>query len=273
MRCVCGCGELVPHAGRYLETACRVRAYRRRQRHVIKPLPQAVLERAGVSAGEAVTQVLTVTDVPGVTGPAAVTGSAGVTRARPVTAAGAVAVRSSVTGARVAPVELERDAHFGFADPVYPGCAYLYREQPYCCEVNHPILVGSLCATYPDGWALCTGSRSLQDVLAMCPAGVRVGIWHRPGPGRRNARPRTWEAVIICGGRWRRDTQVPDHLECGAPVVPGFHGAKPLAFSVWVFALLGARATDVLDDLFPGSGAVSRAWQRYALEAVTPSTG
>ena len=31
----------------------------------------------------------------------------------------------------------------------------------------------------------------------------------------------------------------------------------------WIFTLLGAEPGDTLDDLFPGSGAVSRAWAAY----------
>ena len=41
-------------------------------------------------------------------------------------------------------------------------------------------------------------------------------------------------------------------------------GTKPAAFCRWVFALLGAAPGDSLDDLFPGSGAVGRAWAAYA---------
>ena len=45
-------------------------------------------------------------------------------------------------------------------------------------------------------------------------------------------------------------------------------GMKPPEFAVWMFAQLGARAGDALDDLYPGSGAIGRAWQLYAsLEA------
>ena len=37
-------------------------------------------------------------------------------------------------------------------------------------------------------------------------------------------------------------------------------GAKHAAVCRWIFTLLGAAPGDTLDDLFPGSGAVSRAW-------------
>ncbi len=44
-------------------------------------------------------------------------------------------------------------------------------------------------------------------------------------------------------------------------------GAKPAAVCRWIFGLLGAAPGDSLDDLFPGSGAVSRAWAAYTAEA------
>lgn len=43
---------------------------------------------------------------------------------------------------------------------------------------------------------------------------------------------------------------------------------KPPEFSVWMFRLLGARRGDELVDLFPGSGAVTRAWERYTAPGV-----
>jgi hypothetical protein len=54
---------------------------------------------------------------------------------------------------------------------------------------------------------------------------------------------------------------------CGVtPVttVPGrVIGAKPAAVCRWIFDLLGAAPGDTLDDLFHGSGAVTRAWAAY----------
>ena len=44
---------------------------------------------------------------------------------------------------------------------------------------------------------------------------------------------------------------------CGTP------GAKPAVFARWVFDLLGAAPGDALDDLFPGSGAITRAWATF----------
>jgi hypothetical protein len=77
-----------------------------------------------------------------------------------------------------------------------------------------------------------------------------------------------WEPVIYCGGRLvassRLDDRRVDSLVCGVSALttlPGrVTGAKPAAFCRWVFGLLGAAPGDSLDDLFPGSGAVTRAW-------------
>lgn len=41
-------------------------------------------------------------------------------------------------------------------------------------------------------------------------------------------------------------------------------GSKPAAFARWVFELLGAQPGDELDDLFPGSGGIGRAWRNYS---------
>lgn len=50
-------------------------------------------------------------------------------------------------------------------------------------------------------------------------------------------------------------------------------GRKPLAFSVWLFALLGMRPGDELVDLFPGSGAVSAAWRAVSSGAALGDGG
>ena len=38
----------------------------------------------------------------------------------------------------------------------------------------------------------------------------------------------------------------------------------------WIFTLLGACPGDILDDLFPGSGAVARAWAAYTGQQPSP---
>ncbi len=187
-----------------------------------------------------------------------------------------------------------RSLRLAYADPAYPGNAWLYRGHPdYGGEVDHAALIARLAAY--DGWALSTSAAVLPAVLALCPPGVRVAAWHRGARITRGRYPLSaWESVIYTGGRQlppepsRRsptDTTAALSLEPSptsasdvsarrldslvhtpAPLLtlPGrVTGTKPAAFCRWVFTLLGAAPGDSLDDLFPGSGAVSRAWAAY----------
>jgi len=177
-----------------------------------------------------------------------------------------------------------RALRLAYADPPYPGKAWLYRGHPdYAGEVDHAALIGRLVLEY-DGWALSTSAAALPAVLALCPPGVRVAAWHRgerPTPSRwpLNA----WEPVIYRGGRpadpSRADvveTRRVDSLVCGVSpltTLPGrVTGTKPAAFCRWVFGLLGAAPGDTLDDLFPGSGAVTRAWAAYTADTSRSDT-
>jgi hypothetical protein len=161
-----------------------------------------------------------------------------------------------------------RPLRLAYADPPYPGKAWLYRDHPdYRGEVDHAALLAQL-AGY-DGRALSTSAEALPEVLALCPPGARVAAWHR---GERPTRSRwplhAWEPVIYCGGR-QLDTGArrADSIVCGVGplgTLPGrVIGAKPAAVCRWIFRLLGAGPGDTLDDLFPGSGAVTRAWAVY----------
>lgn len=159
---------------------------------------------------------------------------------------------------------------FAYADPPYPRQAKRwYGSHPdYAGEVDHAELVGRLCEAYPDGWALSTSAVSLQAVLAVCPAGVRVAAWNNTNsspPGNLGDWWWSWEPVIICGGRrgGRGGPPVRNVLSCGTGAAGRFPGGKPEAFCRWMFGLLGAQVGDELDDLFPGSGAVGLAWERY----------
>ena len=160
-----------------------------------------------------------------------------------------------------------RSLRLGYADPPYPGKAWLYRGHPdYAGEVDHQALIARL-GSY-DGWALSTSAEALPSVLALCPPRVRVAAWHR---GERTTRSRYplngWEPVIYSGGRQIPGERRADSIVCGpAPVrtLPGrVIGAKPAAVCRWIFGLLGALPGDTLEDLFPGSGAVTRAWLAY----------
>ena len=153
---------------------------------------------------------------------------------------------------------------FAYADPPYPGQA---RKHYQCAEVDHGELIARLVRDYPDGWALSTNSTTLRDVLALCPAGVRVGAWVKPfAIFKPNVNPAyAWEPVIFTGGRKRARTEATVRDWCSANVTlrRGTSGAKPDAFCFWLFDLLGMEPGDEFHDLFLGSGAVSRAWEAW----------
>jgi hypothetical protein len=98
-----------------------------------------------------------------------------------------------------------------YADPPYPGkSARYYRDHPdYAGEVNHAELIERLVEF--DGWALSTSASALPDILALCPAGVRVAAWVRGGRGEPDGPLNIWEPVIYFGGRARpeRDALLP----------------------------------------------------------------
>jgi hypothetical protein len=166
---------------------------------------------------------------------------------------------------------------FAYADPPYPGMSehYYGDHQDFAGEVDHRQLVRRLLRDFPDGWALSTSSATLHHVLRLCPPEVRVGAWIRPMTHTRGLkRPRkAWEPVIFFRGR-ERPPDAPLLLDwIYAPIIDwakypgGVIGMKPPEFSWWMFDCLGAQAGDELVDVFPGSGAVTRAWERYQLEA------
>lgn len=161
---------------------------------------------------------------------------------------------------------------FAYADPPYLGCAAFYRglhpdAMDYDDPETHRALIARLCDEFPDGWAMSLTSTTLRTILPMCPADARVGAWVKPfcsfKPGVNPAY--AWEPVIFRGGR-KRDRTEPttrDYCAVGITLKKGLVGAKPFAFSHWIFALLGADPEDEFVDLFPGTGAVGDAWRSH----------
>lgn len=166
---------------------------------------------------------------------------------------------------------------FAYADPPYPGTAKKwYGDQPtYAGEVDHAELVASLGAGGYAGWALSTSSRALSDVLPLCPPGARVCAWVKPigVSGDTYGLHSTWEALIVVGGRKRRPG-IRDWLRAmparGWGTLPG---RKPIAFCAWLFDCLGMEPGDTLVDMFPGTGAVSRAWVELSSRSVGVADG
>ena len=169
----------------------------------------------------------------------------------------------------------DRPLRLAYADPPYLGLARrYYGDQPsFAGEVDHSELVSRL-ATY-DGWALSCSSASVPAIAALLVAQdltARLAIWHRRpaphptaglitayegvfyGPARRVARgSRGPMTDVLLGVEGRPRPTLPSSVI----------GMKPPAFLVWVFGLIGARPGDTLDDLYPGSGMVGRAWAGY----------
>lgn len=155
-----------------------------------------------------------------------------------------------------------RPLRLAYADPPYPGrSARYYSAHPdYAGEVDHAALIAQLAEF--DGWALSTSADALQDVLPLCPAGVRVAAWHRGERPHRGAQGplSAWEPVIYFGGRPDlapylsraaesdasradlHDTSPPGHHD-GYPSAPAHHDASTAAQHD---GLPGVRRTDSL---------------------------
>jgi hypothetical protein len=153
---------------------------------------------------------------------------------------------------------------FAYADPPYIGQAKRHYGAS-AREVNHRLLIDYLDGF--DGWALSLSSPTLRTVLPMCPDAVRVMAWVKPfcsfKPGMNPAY--AWEPVIVKVGRklGRDIDTVRDYVSANITLQKGVSGAKPEAFCHWVFDVMGMDTGDEFEDVFPGSGAVSRALRTW----------
>ena len=161
---------------------------------------------------------------------------------------------------------------FAYADPPYLGQARKhYGSHPdYDGEVDHAGLLERL-AGY-DGWALSLSVKSLREILPLCPPDVITLAWFKPiAPPLGDHRRYNWEPVLLRPVRRYGPGYVPLALIESPPQFtfrpkPRRHviGEKPERFAHWVFASAGLdRDKDEVADLFPGSGAIGRAWGTY----------
>jgi hypothetical protein len=162
-----------------------------------------------------------------------------------------------------------------YNDPPYPTLAKrYYRDQPtYAGEVDHPALIATLEARRARGdlagWALSTSVRALRDLLPLCPPEARVASWVKPIGARAGTLGihNVWEPLIVVPGRRLRpacrDMLVAQPARHGGDLP----GRKPLAFCAWMFGLLGLEPGDQLEDAFPGTGIVGRAWAELSRAA------
>lgn len=169
---------------------------------------------------------------------------------------------------------------FAYADPPYLGCDRFYPGHPdtdWNDPQTHRSLIDALVDGYPDGWALSCHTPSLRLLLPMCPDDVRVGAWVKPfHVFKKGVRPAyAWEPVLFRGGHNKnhpppekggKATTPRDWVSANITLRKGLTGAKPESFCLWVLDILGYRSGDTLDDLYPGTGAMTRALDvRYGL--------
>lgn len=156
----------------------------------------------------------------------------------------------------------------GYADPPYPGCAHLYKAHPdYAGEVDHAELLTRLERDY-DGWLLHTSSVALREIAPLIPPEARFMAWVKPFAAFKRNVPvaYAWEPVIVkpcrkpvVSGR----TVMRDWVSESITMKRGLTGVKPESVCHWAFEVLGMEPTDELIDLYPGSGAVTRAWETW----------
>lgn len=125
---------------------------------------------------------------------------------------------------------------------------------------RHRLLLEQLLDDY-DGWAIATCPEGLSHYMPL-PISAHLLVWNKLRAMPTSSRiANTWEPVILFpprGRRARTGRQVPDVLTAAAHGA-GFAGAKPPEWTRWVLDALGhVPEEDTVDDLFPGSGAVSR---------------
>lgn len=161
-----------------------------------------------------------------------------------------------------------------YADPPYLGCGEKHygslhsAAADYDAPEAHKQLIEMLCDSF-DCWALSLHEPSLSVILPMCPHGVRVAAWVKPFAAfKKNVtRAWTWEPVIFSFHNARKRTVDQqtwrDHISAPIAMKKGFPGAKPDAFSFWIFEGLNLQDGDDFTDLFPGSGAVGQAWDKW----------
>lgn len=162
---------------------------------------------------------------------------------------------------------------FAYADPPYPGQAKKhYADHPdYAGEVDHRALLRLLKNGY-DGWVLHTASTTLDSVLALAREegidGFRVMAWVKPFAAfKRNVSVAyAWEPVLIkpvrkpvVSGR----IVMRDWVSESITLRRGLTGAKPERVCQWAFEVAGCEPDDLFVDLYPGTGAVTRAWESW----------
>lgn len=166
----------------------------------------------------------------------------------------------------------------GYADPPYIGCAHLYSDQPsFAGEVDHVALLRRLTDEF-DGFVLHAAATP-ESMAILAPLVKHVGArWCSWVKGfaafKRNVSVAyAWEPVIVKAARKpvvSTRLVMRDWIECPITLRRGLTGAKPEKVCHWAFEIVGARPDDDLSDLFPGTGAVTKAWSTWQRKFTLP---
>lgn len=168
--------------------------------------------------------------------------------------------------------QITNTVSLGYADPPYIGCAHLYKDHAdFAGEVDHAALIKRLESEY-EGWVLhAAATPKSMAVLAPLIERIEGARWCSWVKGfaafKKNVSVAyAWEPVIIKPARKpvvSKRLVGRDWIQESITLKRGLTGAKPEAVCHWAFELLGARPEDELHDLFPGTGAVIKAWESW----------
>lgn len=168
----------------------------------------------------------------------------------------------------------------GYADPPYIGCAHLYRDQEsYAGEVDHAELIERLQSDY-DGWVLhAAATPKSMAVLAPLVEKIEGARWMSWVKGfaafKKNVSVAyAWEPVIVKVARKpvvSKRLVMRDWIQESITLRKGLTGAKPEAVCHWAFEMVGAHPDDDLHDLYPGTGAVTKAWATWRGKFTLPA--
>lgn len=164
-------------------------------------------------------------------------------------------------------------SRIGYLDPPYIGqSAKRYKDHPdYAGEVDHLELLKS--TLQYDGWVLHASSPSLPLLLSWAEdlgiGGYRIMAWVKTFAAFKKNVPvaYAWEPVLVYPVRKPtvsgRVKPLRDWLAEPITLKKGLTGVKPQKVCRWLFEAVGAEPTDELVDVYPGSGAVTRAWEKW----------
>ena len=162
-----------------------------------------------------------------------------------------------------------------YADPPYFGCGSHYAaDHPEALAWDapgaHVALVDRLERDF-DGWVLHVNATA-ASVALYAPLAQRTGArwcaWVKGFAAFKRNVPvaYAWEPVLVKAARKpvvsKRQVNR-DWIQESITLRRGLTGAKPEAVVHWALELVAARPEDDFSDLFPGSGAVGRAWATW----------